>query len=80
MLCVEVCGLMMGLYVDGTSFPTRPNRHSSFLLLCLAVEARSERVGNSGGSTRGSMESCSGRLTCRSKITRHDPEYDLGEF
>jgi len=30
---------MMGLYVDGTSFPTRPNRHSSFLLLCLAVEA-----------------------------------------
>ena len=52
-LCAEVCGLMVGLYADGTSFPTRPNRHSS-LLLCLAVEACSERVRNSGGGrTRG---------------------------
>ena len=51
-----------------------------FILICLAVEACSERARNSGGGrTRGGMKSSSMRLMCRSKSYVATPEY-LGGF
>jgi len=52
-LCAEVCSPIEGLYADAKVSDAAKSA-LLFILICLAVEACSERVGNSGGGrTRG---------------------------
>ncbi len=72
LLCAEVCSLISGLYFDCTSFPTRPNRQSSFYY-ALAVEACSERV-LTLAATVPTADAIHRRAATRpGKNPRHDP-------